>query len=185
MHLKYSSFEASVFNSLVLPPSCTSRYLRIFAAMGSNSGFCKLAALSLRASMARRTIAHASRLSVPTINPQTMILSLLLSRLKHMVKTSSSVASLQKEMPWLRQKAFVQAEHDVDAARASTFGEVSSAWSSTSRSRKREESSWCSGPRGMMVLFLKHVHLQNVGAPAMVSRRANLAQRRAHLRRRG
>lgn len=23
---------------------------------------------------------------------------------------------------------------------------------------------WCSGPRGMMVLFLKHVHLQKVGA---------------------
>ena len=35
------------------------------------------------------------------------------------------------------------------------------------KARLREESvleDWLSGPRGMMVLFLKQVHLQNVGA---------------------
>ncbi|TFB06680.1 hypothetical protein CCMA1212_000416 [Trichoderma ghanense] len=102
------------------------------------------------------------------MKPQTMILSLLLSRWKHMVTTSSSSAFSQKLMPWLRQKAFVQSAHDVDA--------VLRAWSSCEGEEEEEEgglwkrdrwADWCWGPRGMIVLFLKHVHLQNRGAAAI------------------
>ena len=51
------------------------------------------------------------------MNPHTMILSLLLSRWKHKVTTSSSLASLQKSMPWFRQNDFVHSEHDLDGDR--------------------------------------------------------------------
>jgi hypothetical protein len=73
-----------------------------------------------------------------------------------MVVTSSSLASRQKSMPLLRQKALVHCEHEEDAARRS------GCWKR--ERRVRAGLSACCGPRGMMVLFLKHVHLQNVGA---------------------
>lgn len=82
-----------------------------------------------------------------------------------MVWTSSSLALLQKSMPRLRQKAFVHCEQEEEAARLL-------------RSKEEEEEvsrleggalpggspSACWGPRATMVLFLKQVHLQNVGA---------------------
>lgn len=100
----------------------------------------------------------------------TMNLSLLLSRWKHSVATSSSLASLQKSMPWLRQKALVHSEHDLDLDRgecgrdrAASRGGWAAGSGLKTRDRREEELS-CSGPSGMMVLFLKQVHLQNVGA---------------------
>ena len=99
--------------------------------------------------------AQPSSPRVPVMNAQTIILSLLLSRWKHMVVTSSSVASLQKSMPCLRQKALVHSEHDLDFERGSS--------SIVGRSTDRRRVSSL-GPSGMMVLFLKHVHLQKVGA---------------------
>lgn len=96
------------------------------------------------------------------MKPQTIILSLLLSRWKHMVKTSASVASLQMSMPCARQNAFVQAEHDVDADRSSSSCEGSDVVSID-----RSSGFLFSGPRRIIVLFLKHVHLQYVGAPVV------------------
>ena len=85
-----------------------------------------------------------------------------------MVMTSSSSASSHMSMPWLRQKLFVHSEHDVEAVRPE-----GKAKSSVDLRRVSEPSDspsdWCSGPRAMMVLFLKHVHLQKIGAPAGVS----------------
>lgn len=95
------------------------------------------------------------------------------------MNTSSSVASLQKAMPWLRQNDFVQAVQDDEADRGeeewSLRGSLLILSSLLSLRRKRSsdvsekrerESPWCScsGPSGMMVLFLKQVHLQKVGA---------------------
>lgn len=146
---------------------------------------CRPMDLPARHSLSRRTPAQPSRPSVPKMKPQTMILSLLLSRWKHSVRTSSSSASLQKSMPWLRQKALVHSEHDVDAERAAAWpcrrwwstGSCGASWCRRGAARRMlswnselgerstvDDSDWCSGPRGMMVLFLKHVHLQNVGA---------------------
>lgn len=105
------------------------------------------------------------------MKPQTMILSLLLSRLKHMVVTASSCTPLQKLMPWPRQKALVHSEQDVDLERAASLGRL--AWESGSGGRvdgsktmcrRRKDGDCDSGPRGMMVLFFPQVHLQNVGA---------------------
>lgn len=79
-----------------------------------------------------------------------------------MVKTSASVASLQISMPCAKQNAFVHAEHDVDADR-------SSRWLTGSEvvSIDRSSGFLFSGPSRIIVLFLKHVHLQYVGAPVI------------------
>jgi len=97
---------------------------------------------------------------VPRINPQTMILSLLLSLWKHMVWTSSSAASLQMStLRLLRQNALVHCEHEDDA---DLWSRVS--WDGGFRSKYFPGLSVCCGPRGMILLCLKQVHLQNVGA---------------------
>ncbi len=79
-------------------------------------------------------------------------------------------------MPWLRQNALVHSEQDDDADRrvlpAGAEGLVSTASRGPSKElrdidRRREdgdEESPLFGPKGMMVLFLKQVHLQKVGA---------------------
>lgn len=66
-------------------------------------------------------------------------------------------------MPCLRQNAFVHSVHDVEADRGATV-RVSLEGVSTVSKNVDDRFDWCSGPRGMMVLFLKHVHLQKVGA---------------------
>lgn len=140
------------------------------------------AALWSRCSITRLSAAHPSSPVVPRIKPQTMILSLLLSRWKHMVTTSSSFASLQKSMPWLRQNDLVHSEQEVDKDRGATLldrapGRIASACAAMEspdpsresekrdrRARREESDCWLLGPRGTMVLFLKHVHLQKTGA---------------------
>lgn len=112
------------------------------------------------------------------MNPQTMILSLLLSRWKHMVCTSASLASLQMSRFCARQKALVHCEQDPLAARGATFESLFS-WrtpniGTASRGAKREladlrsEAAWSSvllaSSRGTIVLFLKQLHLQKDGA---------------------
>lgn len=57
----------------------------------------------------------------------------------------------------------VHSEHDVEAERGATVGASLEDVSIVSRSGS-DRFDWCSGPRGMIVLFLKHVHLQKVGA---------------------
>lgn len=135
-------------------------------------------ALPARHSTTRLNAAHPRSPTVPRMNTQTMILSLLLSRWKHMVTTFSSSASLQKSMPWLRQKAFVHSEQDVEADRRPWADADSGRWPTGRRGwtggprgrdrRRREEEDeppfWPAGPRGMIVLFLKQVHLQKTGA---------------------
>lgn len=91
---------------------------------------------------------------MPRMKPQTMILSLLLSRWKQEVTTSFSSASLQMGRLYLRQKArlhWVQEEEEARGERkpGGGLGEGGLSWR---------------GPRGMMVLFVKQVHLQKVGA---------------------
>lgn len=91
-------------------------------------------------------------------------------------------------MPWLKQNDLVHSEQDVDTDRgaklldwlssrddddddpASAAG-VESTGSNKRGSEKLDRSAcedesdcWPLGPRGMMVLFLKHVHLQKTGA---------------------
>lgn len=98
---------------------------------------------------------------MPRRNPQTMTRSLLLSRWKQVVWTFSSVASRQKSIPLERQKAFVHCEQDEEAARLASW------WRSGDGRSRGEDSDWsseCWGPRATIVLFLKQVHLQNVGA---------------------
>lgn len=96
--------------------------------------------------------AQPSNPKVPAMNVNTTIWSFLLSRWKQVVKTSFSSASLQIGSRWSRQKARLQLAHDAAAARwlglLSVVGFVE--W---------EES-------GMMVLFVKQVHLQNDGGEA-------------------
>lgn len=136
---------------------------------------------------------------MPRMKPQTIILSLLLSRWKHIVTTSSSLASLQKSIPWFRQNDLVHSEHEVDRDRGDTLllrdwvsssslprtSESASSGPADNGAAKRERESeekkrerraceeesdcgcWLLGPRGMMVLFLKHVHLQKTGASRM------------------
>ncbi|EEY23426.1 conserved hypothetical protein [Verticillium alfalfae VaMs.102] len=97
-----------------------------------------------------------------------MTRSLLLSRWKHMVWTSSSLASRQKSMPRERQKALVHWEHEAEAARgASCRSSAAPVWRRRTlpngrieekRSRRREVGglwSSCWGPRGTMVLFFE------------------------------
>ncbi|KAH6691923.1 hypothetical protein EV126DRAFT_346857 [Verticillium dahliae] len=101
------------------------------------------------------------------MNPHTITRSLLLSRWKHMVWTSSSLASRQKSMPRERQKALVHWEHEVEAERgASCRSSAAAVWRRRTlpkgrieekRSRRREAGGlWspCWGPRATMVLLL-------------------------------
>lgn len=62
---------------------------------------------------------------VPRINPQTMIMSLLLSRWKHMVWTSSSEASLQISRFCDKQNDLVQREQEGEVARAASLSLLS------------------------------------------------------------
>lgn len=84
-----------------------------------------------------------------------------------MVVTSPSLASSQKSMPCARQNALVHTEHDLDLDRGSGGREARSALNKMARRSCEEDTNSVSGPRGMMVLFLKQVHLQNVGAAGM------------------
>lgn len=110
-----------------------------------------------------------------------MILSLLLSRWKHVVTTSSSVASLQISRPLDRQNAFVHWEQAALAARfvggeVVRFSRVRPSIGTASRAANKEESvdlrrEVCSSlvpvaasSSATMVLFLKQVHLQKEGA---------------------
>lgn len=67
-------------------------------------------ALASLASRTFRNAAHPSSPSVPSMKPHTMSRSLLLSRWKHMVVTSSSSAPWQMGRLWSRQKVLVHAE---------------------------------------------------------------------------
>lgn len=97
-----------------------------------------------------------------------------------MVTTFSSFASLQKSIPWFRQKDLVHSEQDFDRDRrpgdplCEDSDETVTVESKPKREsenverRRREfdeepEESPL-GPNGMIVLFLKQVHLQKVGA---------------------
>lgn len=57
----------------------------------------------------------------------------------------------------------MHSEHDVEADRGATAGASLEEVSIVSK-KGSDRFDWCSGPRGMIVLFLKHVHLQKVGA---------------------
>ena len=93
-------------------------------------------------------------------------------------------------MPWLRQKALVHSEQDDEADRRAllpAFEEpVSSAERGSSseprgidRRRREDEESppLPAGPRGIIVLFLKQVHLQKVGAASVGQRLSVTATR--------
>jgi hypothetical protein len=91
------------------------------------------------------TAAHPNSPMVTAINVNTTIWSFLLSRWKHVVKTSFSSAFLHIGKCWVRQKALLQVLHVAPAARGvSPEAEV-----------------WVES--AMMVLLLKQVHLQNEG----------------------
>jgi hypothetical protein len=98
------------------------------------------------------------------------------------VTMSFSSASLQKGRLYLRQKARLHCLHDVEASRAARKGKEERPAAGVAVSGSRvvllgsegvdDETGGggagllllsCCGPRGMMVLFLKQVHLQNVG----------------------
>lgn len=117
--------------------------------------------------------------------------SLRESRAKHMVTTSFSSAPLQMGRLYLRQKARLHCEQLDDAARLSSMCERGAAAVSPASPLSLSlfvasdgvavvvvvvglgagggagGGSW-PGPNGMMVLFLKQVHLQNVGGAVSV-----------------
>ena len=112
---------------------------------------------------------------------QTMRRSVKLSRWKQSVVMSSSVASWQKGRLWERQKVFVQAVQAAGARFASLlllllFSRVSNCEGGlvVGRSRsvekrkgeRRRRFAEGSEDRGIMVLFLKQVHLQKVWGAA-------------------
>lgn len=148
-------------------------------------------ALASLAALTFRKAAQPRRPSVPSMNPHTIIRSFLLSRWKHMVVMSSSSASWQMGSLWSLQNVLVQAEH-ADGTRFSlgerfvgvmAVGRCGLGWlagsqavswrlegTSSGVSEKERKSSerrrlgFASGflERGIMVLFLKQVHLQKV-----------------------
>ena len=104
---------------------------------------------------------------------QTMRRSVKLSRWKQSVVMSSSVASWQKGRLWERQKVFVQAVQAAGARFTSLslllFSRVSNCEGGlVERSvekmmgERRRRFAEGSEDRGIMVLFLKQVHLQKV-----------------------
>jgi len=83
-------------------------------------------------------------------------------------------------MPCLRQNAFVHSVHDVEADRGAT-ARVSLEGVCTVSKNVNDRFDWCSGPRGMMVLFLKHMHLQKVGAEDAAARETSAANSSARI----
>lgn len=81
-----------------------------------------------------------------------------LSRWKQLVVMSSSVASWQKGSLCERQKVLVQAEQAAGTRLARWVSRLSS--SGKSGAERRLDSGF--SERGMIVLFLKQVHLQKV-----------------------
>lgn len=132
-----------------------------------------------------RTPAHPSSPAVPRMNPHTMIMSLRLSRWKHMVTTSFSAAPLQMGRDCARQKARLHWEQEGEDAAARLEWERG-CWKSGEEEEEEGGVSWSEGGDGgsarcepvvrtpaggevvdlisMMVLLVKQVHLQKVGA---------------------